>query len=395
MRSYKYAARDASGKISRGVLSAETREEAFKKLKDSGLYSLKLEETGTDTGRPYRIKLKEVAFFCRQLSTMLSAGLTVLKSIDILYNRAAKPRVKTAYLKLYEDIQKGLSLTEAFREQEGVFPALLVSMVQAGEMSGSLDRVMERMAEHYEKENKLLNKVRGSMVYPIILICVTLAVMIGLFVFVLPSFFTMFEGAEVPGITRAVMAVSNLLINGWYLLLIGALLLALLCMYLSSIPKVRRWLDKLKITFPVFGKLMMTVYVSRLTNSLAILYSSGISMLDTVGIAVGVLGNTYISAKFTGVIQEIERGEMLSDAIGKTELFDPMVTSVIYVGEQSGSLDRILAKLSAFYDDEAQTAMQRMVTLMEPLMMIVIAIVIGIVIAAVLLPVYSMYGTVL
>ena len=160
-------------------------------------------------------------------------------------------------------------------------------------------------------------------------------------------------------------------------------------------PRVRMWIDRLKIRIPVFGKLIMTVYVSRMTDALSILYSSGISMLDTVSIAVSVLGNSYIEGRFGQVIQDIEQGEMLSAAIEKTGLFDPMVTSVIYVGEQSGSLDRILEKLSAFYDDEAQTAMQRMVTLVEPLMMIVIAIIIGIVIAAVLLPIYSMYGTVL
>ena len=268
-------------------------------------------------------------------------------------------------------------------------------MVQAGELSGSLDRVMERMAEHYEKENRILNKVRSSLVYPVLLVCVTLGVVIGLFVFVLPSFFTMFEGAEVPPITRGVMAVSGFLTNRWYLVVVAVLLLGLGWIFLSGMPRVRMWIDRLKIRIPVFGKLIMTVYVSRMTDALSILYSSGISMLDTVSIAVSVLGNSYIEGRFGQVIQDIEQGEMLSAAIEKTGLFDPMVTSVIYVGEQSGSLDRILEKLSAFYDDEAQTAMQRMVTLVEPLMMIVIAIIIGIVIAAVLLPIYSMYGTVL
>ena len=395
MQSFKYVARDANGKIFRGVVLTESRDAAFRKLKDGGLYSLKLEEIGEDAHRPQRVRLKEVAFFCRQMGTMLAAGVTVLKAIDILCSRADRPKTRKAYLRLYEDIQKGLSLTEAFKEQEGVFPPLLVNMVQAGELSGSLDRVMERMAEHYEKENRILNKVRSSLVYPVLLVCVTLGVVIGLFVFVLPSFFTMFEGAEVPPITRGVMAVSGFLTNRWYLVVVAVLLLGLGWIFLSGMPRVRMWIDRLKIRIPVFGKLIMTVYVSRMTDALSILYSSGISMLDTVSIAVSVLGNSYIEGRFGQVIQDIEQGEMLSAAIEKTGLFDPMVTSVIYVGEQSGSLDRILEKLSAFYDDEAQTAMQRMVTLVEPLMMIVIAIIIGIVIAAVLLPIYSMYGTVL
>lgn len=247
MQSFKYVARDANGKIFRGVVQTESRDAAFRKLKDGGLYSLKLEEIGEDAHRPQRVRLKEVAFFCRQMGTMLAAGVTVLKAIDILCSRADRPKTRKAYLRLYEDIQKGLSLTEAFKEQEGVFPPLLVNMVQAGELSGSLDRVMERMAEHYEKENRILNKVRSSLVYPVLLVCVTLGVVIGLFVFVLPSFFTMFEGAEVPPITRGVMAVSGFLTNRWYLVVVAVLLLGLrLDLPVRDAGVCCMWIDRLK-----------------------------------------------------------------------------------------------------------------------------------------------------
>lgn len=395
MQSFKYVARDANGKIFRGVVQTESRDAAFRKLKDGGLYSLKLEEIGEDAHRPQRVRLKEVAFFCRQMGTMLAAGVTVLKAIDILCSRADRPKTRKAYLRLYEDIQKGLSLTEAFKEQEGVFPPLLVNMVQAGELSGSLDRVMERMGRALRKgephpqqgaqQPRLpgaarLRHARGCD-RPVRLRAAEL--------------FHDVRGRRgaahhqgrhgrerlshqplVPGGRRRPPAGTRLDLP----------VRDAACAHVDRPAQIR---------IPVFGKLIMTVYVSRMTDALSILYSSGISMLDTVSIAVSVLGNSYIEGRFGQVIQDIEQGEMLSAAIEKTGLFDPMVTSVIYVGEQSGSLDRILEKLSAFYDDEAQTAMQRMVTLVEPLMMIVIAIIIGIVIAAVLLPIYSMYGTVL
>jgi len=397
LRNFQYTARNARGKAFKGDIQTDSRNEALQKLREQGLYVTRLTEEGAETGRSgvYRIKTKEIAFFCRQMSTMLSAGLTVLRSIDILYNRADKPRLKRIYLRLYEDIQKGLSLTDAFREQEGSFPVLLVNMVQAGEMSGSLDRVMGRMAEHYEKENKLMNKVRTSMVYPIILLVVTFAVMIALFVFVLPQFFKMFEGAQLPAITRGVMAISNFLINRWYVAVLVVLFIILGVTLLKQQPGVRRRMDRRKLYFPIIGKLNRTIYVSRFTNSMSILYSSGITMIDAVNIAVSVLNNTYVSSQFLTVVQDIEQGAMLSSSIEKTGLFDPMVTSVIYVGEESGSLDVMLAKLSDFYDEEAQTAMQKMVALLEPLMMILIAIIIGVVVAAVLLPIYSMYGTIL
>lgn len=153
MQSFKYVARDANGKIFRGVVQTESRDAAFRKLKDGGLYSLKLEEIGEDAHRPQRVRLKEVAFFCRQMGTMLAAGVTVLKAIDILCSRADRPKTRKAYLRLYEDIQKGLSLTEAFKEQEGVFPPLLVNMVQAGELSGLARPGDGADGRAYEKEN--------------------------------------------------------------------------------------------------------------------------------------------------------------------------------------------------------------------------------------------------
>lgn len=396
MKTYKYIARDINGTQSRGVLQAENADEVYRKLKEQNLFCTRLDEQeqGRDDTSP-KISTKNIAFFCRQMNTMLSSGLTVVRALDILYNRADDKRCKDSFLRLYENIQKGLSLYEALKEQNGAYPALLVNMVRAGEASGTLDRMMSKMSDHYEREYRLNNQLKSSMIYPILLLGVTFVVMIGLFVLVLPKFFTMFEGAQLPLITQVVMAVSNFFIYQWYVGVIVVALVILLYRFGMMSPNFRRSIDQLKITMPLFGKLMKTICAARMTNALAVLYSSGVQMTEAVRISVAVLNNSYITERFSNVISEIEQGGMLSEAIDKTGIFDVMVTSMIYVGEESGSLDQMLLKLSDYYDQESETALQKIATLLEPCMLIIIAVLVGMVIAAVMLPTYSMYNTVL
>lgn len=397
MKSFHYVAQDVAGSVLRGDMEANSLQEVGERLRGQDLFLISAQEisglAGVGKGK---LKLSALTVFCRQLAVMIASGMSMVRAIDILYNRAEKKADKVIYLRLAENIQKGLSLNEAMQEQGNTFPLLLINMIRAGEMSGSLDTVLAKMADHYDRELKLLNKVKSSMAYPIILLFVTLSVMLLLFVFILPNFFTMFDGvAELPAITRGIMAISNYLIERWYVVLL--VLAALVGVFAMSkqVEVIARFYDRLKLQIPIFGKLNRRVYMSRFASSMETLYSSGVSIVDAIETSVLILNNRYVTEAFTGVMEDIRRGEMFSTALEKVGLFDGMFTSMVYMGEESGSLDEVLGKMSAFYDNDAQAAISKMVALMEPAMMVFMALLIGTVVAAVFVPMYGMYSSII
>jgi type IV pilus assembly protein PilC len=397
MKSFHYVAQDAAGNVARGDMEANSLQEVGERLRGQDLFLISAQEisglAGVGKGK---LKLAALTVFCRQLSVMIASGMSMVRAIDILYNRAEKKTDKAIYLRLAEDIQKGLSLNEAMQEQGNTFPLLLINMIRAGEMSGSLDTVLVKMADHYDRELKLLSKVKSSMVYPVILLVVTFSVMLLLFVFILPNFFTMFDGvADLPAITRGIMAISNFLIERWYVVLL--VLAAIVGVFAMSkqVEVIARFYDRLKLQIPIFGKLNKRVYMSRFASSMETLYSSGVSIVDAIETSVLILNNRYVTEAFTGVMEDIRRGEMFSTALEKVDLFDGMFTSMVYMGEESGSLDEVLGKMSAFYDNDAQAAISKMVALMEPAMMVFMALLIGTVVAAVFVPMYSMYSSII
>jgi type IV pilus assembly protein PilC len=397
MKSFHYVAQDAAGSVARGDMEANSLQEVGERLRGQDLFLISAQEisglAGVGKGK---LKLAALTVFCRQLSVMIASGMSMVRAIDILYNRAEKKADKAIYLRLAEDIQKGLSLNEAMQEQGNTFPLLLINMIRAGEMSGSLDTVLVKMADHYDRELKLLSKVKSSMAYPVILLVVTFSVMLLLFVFILPNFFTMFDGvADLPAITRGIMAISNFLIERWYVVLL--VLAAIVGVFAMSkqVEVIARFYDRLKLQIPVFGKLNKRVYMSRFASSMETLYSSGVSIVDAIETSVIILNNRYVTEAFTGVMEDIRRGEMFSTALEKVDLFDGMFTSMVYMGEESGSLDEVLGKMSAFYDNDAQAAISKMVALMEPAMMVFMALLIGTVVAAVFVPMYSMYSSII
>lgn len=395
MKGYSYTAKDFSGKTVQGFFQAEDPADLLRKISESSLFCLTYAETkSTDVGPKYRFPLKALTILCRQLSIMLSSGMTLVKSLSMLHEEQRNARARQSLLELYEKVQTGHLLSEAMRDQNGAFPEFFVSMVAAGESSGMLDIVMKRMAEHYEKENRLSNKIKTAMAYPAILLVMSLAVVIGLFTFIMPAFMQMFEGAEVPPLTRVMLAVSDFIRTGWMYILIGIGLLALILYFANKLPAVKVFAGRIKMRAPSFGKLMTKVYISRFARTMSSLYSSGIPMIQCLEKSVDVLGNAFITRTFEGIIEEVQRGESLSSSMSRAEIFEPMFCSIIYVGEESGSLDEILSSISNFYEEEADTAVQQMVALIEPIMIIFLGLIIGLVIASILPTVYSMYGNI-
>lgn len=400
MPEYIYKSKDMSGKTYKGTLEADNIEMFYRLLNERGQFCITAKEVGASSKNvelsPKKLNLKSLAVFARQFSIMLSSGLTVIKCLDVLYQQADNKLLKSTILGVYEAVQRGDSLSKAMIAQEKAFPPLFLSMITAGEASGSLDNVMKRMANQFEKDNKMNNKVRQALVYPVFLIILTVCVVIFMLTFILPKFMDMFKqfGGTIPLPTRILLAISGALTGYWYIIIA---VLSGICMlvyvWLRSDSGRLKW-DKLKLKIPVFGKLQLIIISSRFSRTLASLFSSGMPIVQALEIAGSVLGNKFIESKIQTVCDDMRRGISLSSAMRRLKLFPPMFCSMINIGEESGNLDDILEKTSAFYDEESDTAIQKMISLIEPIMIVVLAVIIGFILVSIFLPIYSIYNSV-
>jgi type IV pilus assembly protein PilC len=273
----------------------------------------------------------------------------------------------------------------------GSFPDFLISMVGAGETSGSLDIIMQRMSDHYAKENKLKNTIKSAMIYPMILLGLCIVIVIFLFTKIMPVFLGMYDDpSTMPFLTKVMKAISDFLINYWFILIALIIGLVFLIRYLLKIPDFRMKVDRMLIKGPGFGPLVTKIYTGRFARTLSNLYSSGIPMVECLEKSSKILGNSYIDKKFEGVIDEVKQGESLSAAITRTEVFEPMFCSVVYVGEEAGALDSILEKTADYYEEESDSAVQRLVSMVEPMLIIFM----GVIIAMVVIGIYpALYGS--
>lgn len=388
---FSYKAKDAQGNVRTGSIVADNEKELHAKLQEKGLKLVSIQGTdSSESKKMHKFTTKELAFNCRQMSAMMSAGLTLVKTLDILCKEQTSDAAKDIWRDIYEDVQKGDSFSNALEKQHGCFPSFLISMISAGESSGSLDVIMQRMSDHYAKENRLNNKIKGAMIYPIVLLVLCIAVVIGLFTFIMPMFRDMFtDPSQIPALTQAMFSISDFLKARWYVLIAIVAIAIFGFIYGMKVPSFRLKVHRFIIKGPGFGPLVMQIYTGRFARTLSSLYSSGLPMVECLQRSSAILGNSYIDSKFENVIAEVKQGEPLSAAIQRTEIFDSMFCSIIYVGEESGALDDILEKTSDYYDEESDSAIQRLIGIMEPVMIIILGVMVGFVVAAVLPALYS------
>lgn len=393
MAKYRYKAKNLEGKILYGTLEAGSNAEFYDNMEKKGLYciSMTVKKGEMAEGRERKLKMKTLSVFCREMSVLLASGMNLLTALRLLYDREEKQYIKDSYMGLIESIEKGDTFYEAMRKQGNTYPRLLKAMVLAGEASGSIDQIMEKMAIYYEKENALRTKVQNAMIYPLILIAVTFAVIILLFTFVLPRFFDMFEGQKVPAITAAFMSISRFLTGNWHLLLLALLVVICVVKALGENERTGRKLDQLILSIPIFGKLINKVITGHFANAMSILYASGVTIVRALEISGETLDNRHIAEKLVNVREKVEKGVELSQALQQEKMFDKMFWSMVHIGEESGNLEMMFFKLSEYLEQESEAAVQKMMAVLEPMVLIVIAVVIGAVVASVLLPIYSMY----
>ncbi|MDR0853374.1 MAG: type II secretion system F family protein [Clostridiales Family XIII bacterium] len=393
MPKYRYNAVALDGKKVRGRSEAANQEQLASILKEDGLFLVSSEVT-RDEQRYAKLKTIEVADFCRQLAAMLSSGITLIRAMMILAQKDLKPRIKKIYDALIEDLQRGSSLSEAMAARGKAFPELLINMIKAGESSGRMDVTAQKMATTYDKEHRLNSKIKSATVYPIILVVLIIGVILIIFTFVLPTFFTMFEGQELPLPTRIVMGFSHFLTSNGLTLLIALLILAAAIGAIFRQPKPRILFDRCKLKIPKIGSLLRTIYTARFARTLSSLYVSGIPMIQSLTIARNTIGNKYIESQFTQVIEHLGNGRTLSQALSGVDGFDKKLNSTILIGEESGRLEAMLESVADQFDYDAEMASQRMVALIEPVLIVVMAVIVATVIISVMLPIYQMYQNV-
>lgn len=382
------------GKRSSNVFSVATVEDLKKTMKEKDLYLIDYKEINPKEVLGKKLKTKNLVVFARQLSTMIKAGIPILQALDMLQSKADNKASKEIFRSIFENVQKGNSLSDSMMAQRGAFPDLLTNMVKAGEIGGTLDQSLSRMSEHYEKEAKLASKIKSASIYPGILATISVIVVLLLVTFVLPTITSMFDQSLMPASTKFILGISHFILNNWIALIVGLVVLIFAARLLIRIKSVKIEVDKLKLRLPVFGKLNRTVYSARCARAFASLYSSGVQTLEMIEITGQVLNNTYLEDKFDSVIEAVSRGDLISQAIERTEEFDRMLSSMIFIGEESGSLGDILSSTADYFDNEADAAIQRMVAMIEPIMIVVLGVVIGFIVISIMQPIFTMYGSV-
>lgn len=386
--------------IKKYAVKAEDESALLTQVKSAKMFLVdyKVKEARKDIvgGSKITLNTKDIAILCRQLSSMLASGVTLVKALNILYLQMEKKNIKECIKRLYESVQRGDQFSESIRKQTGVFPEIVTSMIEAGEASGKLDHVIERLADQFEKDAKLKAKIRSAMMYPIILIILAISVVLILVTQVLPIFMGMFEesGTVLPLPTRILVAFADVLQGYWYLFIIGIVALVLIIRsYLATEKGLRRW-HELELKIPVVNSTVVKISAVRFTRTLSTLLASGMSLIHALEIVIKVVGNRVVMDGLIITKEDIRRGMSLSQSLRKVSALPPMVYSMIGIGEESGTIESMLEKCAEYYEDEVENAIQKLVTLMEPLLIVIMGVVVGFIIISMILPILDLYGTI-
>jgi type IV pilus assembly protein PilC len=393
MATFTYTARTAGGEIKSATIEAANKDDVLAQLKKQRLNVMKIDEGGGQKkmrGGP--IKMRDVVIFTRQFSTMINAGLPLVQALDILSHQSENPALKDITKQVVYDVESGNTLADAMRKHPKAFTDLYVNMVAAGEAGGILDTILLRLAVFMEKNDALVRKVKGAMIYPGVITGVAGVAITVLLVFVIPTFQAMFEEAKIPLPlpTKIVIGLSKGLKANWYYIVAGIFGFVYFLKKYYATPPGRLVIDRLMLKAPVLGDVLRKSAVSRFTRTLGTLISSGVSILDGLEITAKTSGNRVIQDAIMESRASIAGGETISAPLRKSAVFPPMVISMINVGEQTGGLDEMLTKIADFYDEEVDAAVSGLLSLMEPIMIVFLGVVVGGMVVAMYLPIFDM-----
>jgi type IV pilus assembly protein PilC len=395
---YAYKVRDRAGKLVSGTLEADTQAAVSSKLRQMGFAPIVIEEQKTTLGKteiklPWsgKVKPKDIAVFSRQFATMINSGLSLLRALNILAEQTENPTLARTIADVRTDVEKGISLSAALAKHPKVFKRLYVAMIRAGEIGGVLDSVLLRLAENLEKDVALKQKIKSAMTYPTVVFCLVIMIMIGMLIFVVPTFKNLYRdlGGSLPLPTKVLISLSDRAKQFWYIL--AALMI-------GSWVGLRRWVntekgrgtwDAMKLRVPVFGQLVHKSALSRFSRTLSVLMRSGVPILQSLEIVRETVNNTVVSNAVQDVASSVKEGESIAKPLERHDIFPPMVVQMIAVGEETGALDTMLAKISDFYDQEVEATVEALTSLIEPVLIAVMGVVVGGMVVALYMPMFN------
>nr|WP_308743283.1 type II secretion system F family protein [uncultured Anaerocolumna sp.] len=398
MNSYSYLVINKKGKVQKGSIEAIDEEKAKFLLKAEGFLPVSLEkqsflnkDINITVGNP--VKSRDLSVFCRQFVSILTAGVSVVNALDLLTQQTENKVLSEAIKEVQTSVEKGEGLADAMREQKKVFPSILTNMVKAGEASGDLETVFERLAIHFEKETKLKLQMKKALIYPIIVGLVAVAVLVVMMLFVVPNFMAMFTdmNIDMPFMTRLVIRVSDFMVTRWYVLIVVAACIIIGFSLYKKSTAGRETLGRIAYKVPFYGKFIMKSISARLTRTLCTLLAAGIPVIEALDITARTMDNVVAKDALLLAKEDVAKGIPLSIPIKNAGIFPPMVYQMIKIGEESGDIESMLEKVADYYDEEVEAAAQRLTAVLEPAIIIFLAFMVGIIIMAIMQPMLAMY----
>ncbi len=404
MPQYMYTAMDSMGKEQKGRIVADSENAAMAELKQKGMFPMSVKAVvATKKAKkaagsgfnmalgPMVIKRKELTVLTRQLAILLSAGLPLIRSLRTLEKQAANPAVKVVLGRTADTVEGGATFAEALSQNPKSFDKLYLNMVRAGEASGAMEIILDRLASFMEKAAKIAGKVKSAMIYPIVILSISILAMVGLMIFIVPNFEKIFRdllgpSEPLPGITMLIIGISNTLVSKWYMYVGGVVGVVLFFVILVKIPQGKWAFDWVKYNVPLFGPIIAKTAVSRFSRTLGTLMSSGVPVLNALAIVKETSGNEVVAGAIQKVHDAVKEGEGIAPPLGKTKVFEEMVVSMVEVGEETGKLPEMLTKIADTYEDEVDNAVGALTSMIEPLMIVLLAGIVGTIVIALFMP---------
>jgi len=402
MPQFVYVAKDPTGKTVDGTLEYESVTSLIEALRSRGLTIVSVNEQGKGSSKlafkffAKSVNLDDIVIFTRMLATMVDSGIPLIQGLEILQEQVDNPRLRTVIGQMRGEVEKGASFSSALSHHKKVFSALYISMVKAGESSGTLDEILDRLAAYLEKMSNLIKKVKSSLVYPALVSIIAFAVVVFMFIVVIPVFKGIYESfdATLPAPTAILLAISDFIVQNIIWLSIAFVTGVYLFVRYIKTKQGKRWFDRLKLRVIVFGPLFRKLAVTKFTRTLSTLVRSGVPILQSLEIVASTSGNTEIESAVLSVKSKIKEGEGLARPLRETRVFPPMVVRMIAVGEETGELEKMLSKISDFYDAQVDAAISALTSIIEPIIIAFLGVVIGGIVVCMYLPIFSLWQVV-
>ena len=399
---YTYRARDRSGKVVTATMEAATEREVAASLRDKGMFVAEIKPPAKGLSMEIKMPafmdapgLRDVTIFSRQFATVIAAGLPVVQSLNILQRQADKQGMKDALGKIRTDVETGLPLSDALAKHPRIFNKLYVYLARAGEVSGNLDGILERVATYMEKQQAIRGKVRSAMTYPAVVLVIAVAVTFFLLTGIVPQFAQILDqlGGDLPLITQILVAVSDFLRYQWWLLLILIVAGIVGLGFYYRTNNGRHVIDRVLLRLPVLGTLVQKSAIASFSQTFGLLLKSGVNIVESIEITKGTAGNVIVEDILTETKDAVQRGEQISVTLMKYPLvFPPLVSSMVAIGEETGAIDAMLEKIAEFYEREVDEAVEGLTAALEPMLIVFLGVIVGFIVAGMFLPMFAIIG---